>query len=77
MLKIRLRRTGGRNKVAYRIVVSDGRATPRAAAVEEIGYYDPTRPAAPFGLDRARYDHWVGAGAEVSPTVRRLVKNAS
>jgi small subunit ribosomal protein S16 len=75
MIKIRLRRTGGRNTVAYRVVVSDSRQTPRAAALEEIGYYDPSRKDA-FSVDRGRFDYWVGTGAEVTPTVRRLLKNA-
>ena len=76
MLKIRLRRSGGRNKVAYRVVVSDSRQTPTAAAVEEIGFYDPARQAAAFSVDSARLNHWLGQGAQLSPTVKRLVKNA-
>ena len=43
MLKIRLRRVGGTNAPAYRIVVSDGRRTPTAKIVEELGHYDPTK----------------------------------
>ena len=34
MLKIRLRRTGGTNAPAYRIVVSDSRRTPTAMVIE-------------------------------------------
>ena len=33
MLKIRLRRTGGTNAPAYRIVVSDSRRTPTAMVI--------------------------------------------
>ena len=50
MLKIRLRRVGGTNAPAYRIVVSDGRRTPTAKIVEELGSYDPTKnPPTPPG----------------------------
>ncbi len=38
MLTIRLRRMGNRNRPFYRVVVSDSRKTPTAAAVEEVGY---------------------------------------
>src|SRR2546427_763959 len=56
MLTIRLRRTGGTNAPAYRIVVSDGRRTPTAKVVEELGHYDPTKnpPLLTFDRDKAK-----------------------
>lgn len=76
MLMVRLRRAGGCNKVAYRVVVSDSRSTPRAVAIEEIGFYDPSNKTSGFGVDKARLAHWTGVGATLSPTVARLVKKA-
>ena len=76
MVKIRLRRMGNRNNPFYRVVVSDSRSVPTAAALEEIGYYDPRKQPAAVEIDRERYDHWVDRGAQVSPTVRNLVKGA-
>lgn len=73
MVKIRLRRMGAANRAFYRVVVSDGRLTPRASAVEELGHYDPERKPADFKIDRERYDYWVGRGAQVSPTIKSLV----
>ena len=73
MLKIRLRRMGARNSPFYRVVVSDSRRVPTASAVEEIGHYDPTKNPAKVTIDTARLDHWVGQGAQLSPTVRKLV----
>ena len=52
MLKIRLRRVGGTNAPAYRIVVSDSRRTPTAKIVEELGSYDPTKNPPTVKLDR-------------------------
>jgi ribosomal protein S16 len=52
MLKIRLRRTGGSNAPAYRIVVSDSRRTPTATVLEELGYYDPTKNPPLLDIDR-------------------------
>jgi small subunit ribosomal protein S16 len=72
MVKIRLRRMGSRNHPFYRVVVSDTRNTPTSAALEEIGFYDPRKQPAVVELDRERYEHWVGRGAQVTPTVRKL-----
>ena len=72
MVKIRLRRMGSRNHPFYRVVVSDTRSTPTAAALEEIGYYDPRKQPEIVQIDKERYDHWVERGAQVSPTVRTL-----
>ena len=73
MLKIRLRRMGNRNRPFYRIVVSDSRRTPKSAAVEEIGFYDPVKGPDEFKIDVERVDHWTSQGAQLSPTVKRLV----
>lgn len=74
MLKIRLRRMGARNAPFYRVVVSDSRRRPTAVAVEEVGYYDPTKHPATVHIDRERVDHWVRNGAQVSHTVQRLLR---
>ena len=76
MLKIRLRRMGARNAPFYRVVVSDSRSRPTAVAVEEIGYYDPTKNPAAVNIDRDRVAHWVERGAQVSDTVKRLLRGA-
>ena len=74
MLTIRLRRMGARNAPYYRVVVSDSRQTPTASAVEEIGHYDPRRNPPEVVIDRDRVAYWVARGAQLSPTVTRLVR---
>lgn len=74
MLKIRLRRMGSRNNPFYRVVVSDSRRTPGAAVVEELGHYDPTVDPDVIRIDGERVRAWVGKGAQVTPTVKRLLK---
>ncbi len=73
MLKIRLRRTGGTNAPAYRIVVSDGRRTPTAKIVEELGHYDPTKTPPLLDLDREKAKAWIAKGAAASETVKKLI----
>ena len=73
MLKIRLRRTGTRNRPYYRIVVSGSRRTPGSEIVEELGHYDAVTnpPAITFNRERAR--EWIARGARPSTTVRSLL----
>ncbi len=77
MLKIRLRRVGGTNAPAYRIVVSDSRRTPTAKIVEELGSYDPTKNPPTVKFDREKAKAWVAKGARPSETVRRLIAGKS
>lgn len=76
MLKIRLRRMGKRHSPFYRVVVSDSRRTPTASAVDEVGHYDPqpSPPRLALNLERLRY--WQQQGAQLSPTVQKLIKRA-
>jgi small subunit ribosomal protein S16 len=73
MLKIRLRRMGARNNPFFRVVVSDSRRVPTASAIEEVGHYDPTKVPAQVTLKGDRIDYWVGHGAQLSPTVKKLL----
>ncbi len=73
MLRIRLRRVGGTNAPAYRIVVSDSLRTPTAKIIEELGHYDPTKNPPLVSLDRERAKQWIAKGARPSETVRRLI----
>lgn len=74
MLKVRLRRMGNRNRPFYRVVVSDSRRPPTAATLEELGYYEPSKPVSASRIDVDRIDEWVSKGAQLSPTVKRLVR---
>ena len=74
MLTIRLRRIGGTNAPAYRIVVSDGRRTPTAKVVEELGHYDPTKNPPLMKFDKEKAKAWLAKGAKASETVQRLIE---
>lgn len=76
MLKIRLRRGGAKHQPFYRIVVSDSLKTPANATVEQIGFYNPTKEPAQFQIDKGRVEFWVARGAQLSPTVKSLIKRA-
>ena len=76
MLKIRLRRGGATHAPYYRVVVSDSQRAPSAATVEQIGHYDPKKNPPDVTIDRARVDYWVSKGAQLSPTVKSLLKKS-
>ena len=73
MLKIRRRRMGNRNRPFYRVVVSDSRKVPNSSAIEEVGFYDPRSASEQVKIDAERVAHWVGQGAQLSPTVKKLL----
>ncbi len=74
MVKIRLKRTGGKNWISFRIVVCDIRSQRDGRMLEELGYYDPRR--SDEKLDVARLEYWVGNGAIMSETVKDIYDRA-
>jgi ribosomal protein S16 len=74
MLKIRLRRGGATHSPFYRIVVSDSLKTPSARVLEQIGHYDPKKNPADVKIDRTRVEYWMSKGAQLSPTVKSIMK---
>ena len=77
MLKIRLRRMGAKKAPFYRIVVADSRAPRDGAFIEELGYYNPLTDPAEIKVDKERADEWIKKGAQVTDTVRALLKKSA
>jgi small subunit ribosomal protein S16 len=73
---IRLRREGTRNRPYYKVVVADKRSPRDGKFIEIIGNYDPKKTGTNYKVDLARIDHWVKNGAQMSDTVRSIVKKA-
>ena len=78
MVVIRLARGGAKKRPFYNIVVADSRERRDGRFIERVGYYNPMAAANAQALRVAmdRVTHWVGVGAQPSPTVRRLVEQA-
>lgn len=75
-IKVRLRRMGNRNRSFYRVVAADGRTATTGRFIENLGWYDPNRTGVNFKLKQDRIDYWEQNGAELSATVKNLVKRA-
>ncbi len=78
MVVIRLSRGGAKHRPFYNIVVADERVRRDGRFIERIGFYNPTAKAGEEGLRIAhdRLTYWEGVGAQASPTVTRLIKQA-
>ncbi len=74
MLKIRLRRMGTKHRPFFRVVVSDSRKFPTASAIDEVGTYNPRAESDSIKIDAERVEQWVSKGAQMSPTVAKLIK---
>ena len=55
-------------------MVTDSRTARDSSFVEIVGHYNPRLKPAKVEIDRERIDHWVGKGAQLSSTVRTLLK---
>ena len=77
-VKIRLRKVSDTSKKRYnfRISVIEGSGPRDGRVLEEVGYYDPAKQPASLKLDKERISHWVKLGAQMSPTVKSLVKKS-
>lgn len=73
-VKIRLRRMGNRNRAFYRLVVTDSRSPRDGRFIETVGHYDPVTDPATVSIDEPAVAKWIKQGAQVSDTVRSLLK---
>lgn len=73
---VRLRRIGKNPKKRphFRISVFDQRRGRDSKFIEEIGFYNPLTEA--IKINRERLDFWVKNGAQLSATVKNLVKKS-
>jgi small subunit ribosomal protein S16 len=76
MVVIRLARGGANKRPFYHLVVAESRRAATGRFIERVGFYDPKAPEGRESLrvDVARVKHWADKGAQLSPTVTRLVK---
>ena len=73
---LRCQRRGRRNRPFFRVVAADERAKSDGRVVENLGFYDPlaSDDAKRLVLNVERAQYWVGVGAQITDTVRSLLK---
>ena len=79
MVVIRLSRGGSKGRPFFNIVVADKRDRRDGRFIERIGFYNPTARGGEesIRITQDRLTYWTGVGAQASPTVERLVKQAA
>lgn len=78
MVVIRLARGGAKKRPFFSIVAADSRNRRDGRFIERIGFYNPVASANEESVRIAqdRLTYWEGVGAQLSPTVARLVSQA-
>jgi len=78
MVVIRLNRGGSKARPFFNIVVADKRVRRDGRFLERIGFYNPTARGGEESLRIAqdRLTYWKSVGAQASPTVERLIRQA-
>ena len=74
MLMIRLARFGAKKKPFYRVVVIEKERARNGRNIEVVGHYNPLTHPAQVVLQHERLQYWTQHGAQMSETVKRLVK---
>ncbi|MGM9514172.1 30S ribosomal protein S16 [Roseateles sp. DB2] len=78
MVVIRLARGGSKKRPFYNIVVANSQERRDGRFIERVGFYNPVASgnAESLRVVQDRVAYWVGVGAQLSPTVARLVDQA-
>ena len=75
MVRIRLKRVGGKKHPFYRVVVADQRAARDGAFIEQIGTYDPLPDPPEIKIDEEKAAQWIKNGAQPSESVVNLLQS--
>jgi small subunit ribosomal protein S16 len=73
VVMIRLARVGARKQPYYRIVVIEKDRARNGRSIEVVGTYNPRTNPASVELKHERVSYWRSVGAQLSPTVAKLV----
>jgi small subunit ribosomal protein S16 len=76
MVRIRLRRVGGKNQPSFRVVAADKEKPRDGRFLEILGYYNPRTQPATIQLKEDRIYEWLSNGAQPSESVRKIFKVA-
>ncbi len=77
-VRIRLQKAGkgSDRSVNYRIVALPRSRGRDGRTLEILGHYDPSKKPAAFSLKKEKINAWIAKGAQMSETVRSLMKKS-
>lgn len=71
MLKIRLKRTGRKNRPYYKIVLMESLSKRDGKSIVDLGFYDPLLKE--MRLEKALIHKYINCGAQPTNTLRHLI----
>jgi len=74
MVRIRLRRVGGKKQPSYRIVAADKESPRDGRFLENLGFYNPRTEPATIQMKEDRIYDWMSKGAQPSDSVKQLFR---
>jgi len=74
LVKLRLRRMGGKKKPYYRVVAADSRSPRDGRFLDTLGSYDPRQEPSLIELDEEKAMKWLRDGAQPTDQVRKLMQ---
>jgi small subunit ribosomal protein S16 len=77
MVKIRMARGGRKHRPVYTIVATNSRSPRDGQFLQKLGQYDPKAPEVLKSLNVEGIKEWLSKGAQLSDTVRSLLKNSN
>ncbi len=77
-VRIRLQKAGkaANKSYNYRIIAMSRQEGRDGRTLDILGYYDPSKKPAMFEIKSDRVNAWVAKGAQMTDTVRSLLKKA-
>jgi small subunit ribosomal protein S16 len=76
MVRIRLRRVGGKKQPSYRIVAADKESPRDGRFLEILGFYNPRTEPLTLQMKEERIYDWMSKGAQPSDSVKQLFRSA-
>ena len=75
MVRIRLRRVGGKKQPSFRIVAADKESPRDGRFLENLGYYNPRTEPATIRVKEDRIYDWLSKGAQPSESANKLFRS--
>ncbi|NQX89903.1 MAG: 30S ribosomal protein S16 [Halioglobus sp.] len=79
MVTIRLSRGGAKKRPFYHLTVTDSRNPRDGRFIERVGFFNPVARGQEerLRIDTDRVEYWQSQGAQISPRVATLLKEAA
>ena len=74
MVRIRLRRVGGKKQASFRVVAADKESPRDGRFIEILGFYNPRTEPATIELKEDRIYDWISKGAQPSDSAWQIFK---